>query len=352
MQDETYEVAIRETKPLTAVQIKAQVNLIQEVMKAVMEKDVHYGIIPGTPKPTLYKPGSEKILSTFRIGVDPESEDLSTADEVRYRVRAKGFDQQTGNLLGVGIGECSSNEEKYKWRRPICDEEFNEAPEDRKRVVWKRGKEKNYQQKQIRTNPPDVANTILKMAKKRAQIDLTLTVTAASDIFDQDLEDMPDEMRESLTENGKKKDPIKEPQKKAGEKAKGPAPTGNGKELTAREKLILELAQYCPDPAKRAEVLKQISSFNTQEGKERYLGLKDISDPKTSEKWIGSALGKLRKRIEEEKPKAAAPKLPANCSKAPQDCEYSKFGEGGEVYCQDEKTPCAFIPAGGDDVPL
>ena len=207
---------------MTAAQIKAQVNLIQQVMEAVMKKDIHYGTIPGTPKPTLYKAGAEKILSTFRIGVDPESEDLSTGDEVRYRVKAKGFDQQTGVLLGVGVGECSSNEEKYKWRRPVCDEEFNETPEDRKRAVWKKGNP-NYQQKQIRTNPSDVANTILKMAKKRAQIDLTLTVTAASDVFDQDLEDLPEGM---LQEQGEGKAPIKEPQKKGNGEQKPQGPQG------------------------------------------------------------------------------------------------------------------------------
>jgi hypothetical protein len=212
---------------LTAKQIKAQVQLIQEVMKAVMEKDVHYGVIPGTPKPTLYKPGSEKILSTFLIGVEPETEDLSNFDEVRYRVKAKGFSQKTGALLGVGVGECSSNEEKYKWRKPVCDEEFNETPEDRRRIVWKKGYENkpNYQLKQIRTNPADVANTILKMAKKRAQIDMTLTVTAASDIFDQDLEDMTPEVRDGVTGNGKgDKPPLTQPGKKSDKPAD--APTG------------------------------------------------------------------------------------------------------------------------------
>lgn len=202
-------------KPLTAVQVKAQVQLIQEVLAAVMVKDVHYGTIPGTPKPTLYKPGSEKILSTFRIAAVPkEIEDLSTFDEIRYRVKVYGVAMENENILfGVGIGECSSNEEKYKWRKPVCDEEFNETPEDRKRIVWKKGfgDKPNYQQKQIRTNPSDVANTILKMAKKRGQIDMTLTATAASDVFDQDLEDLPEGVVQEVAE---RKPPIKPPQKK------------------------------------------------------------------------------------------------------------------------------------------
>jgi len=207
------EITLRsEPKPLTAANIKAQVQLIQEVMSAVMIEGKHYGTIPGTPKPTLYKPGAEKLMSTFHIGVDPREEitELSTEDEIRYRVAVKGFSQATGNLLGVGIGECSSNEEKYKWRKPVCDEEFDETSTDRKRIAWKKGEKGPYQQKQVRMNPIDVANTILKMAKKRALIDMTLTVTAASDIFDQDLEDLPEGME--IGANGKV--PIKEPQKK------------------------------------------------------------------------------------------------------------------------------------------
>jgi hypothetical protein len=207
-------------KPMTAVEVKAQVQVIQEIMSSVMKKDVHYGIIPGTPKPTLYKPGSEKILATFHIAADPRViEDLSTEDEIRYRVKVYGVSYDGVDIFGVGIGECSSSENKYRWRKPVCDEEFNETPENRKRAVWKRGKDKNYQEKQVRTNPADVANTILKMAKKRAQIDMTLTSTAASDVFEQDLEDMPDEIREHVTEqrtNGK--EPIKEPQAKSSAK--------------------------------------------------------------------------------------------------------------------------------------
>lgn len=210
------EVVQYQSMPLTAVQVKANVQLIQQVMAETMIKDVHYGVIPGTQKPTLFKAGAEKILSTFRIAAHPkEIEDLSTHDEIRYRVKVFGVAMENEQVLfGVGIGECSSNEEKYKWRRPVCDEEFNETPDDRKRLKWSKGygDKPNYQQKQIRTNPSDVANTILKMAKKRAQIDMTLTATGASDVFDQDLEDLPEGVVNQVAD---KKPPIKPPQKKA-----------------------------------------------------------------------------------------------------------------------------------------
>lgn len=190
----TNELAVVEARPLTATEIKANVNLIQQVMDAVMIKDVHYGKIPGTNKPTLYKAGAEKLLSTFKIGVEPIVVDLCTADEAKFRVLARGYLIADGRVVGQGVGEASSNEEKYKWRKAVCDEEYDATPEDRRREKW--GKDYNtgkpYTTKQVRTCFADVANTILKMAKKRAQIDLTLTVTAASDVFDQDLEDQPD----------------------------------------------------------------------------------------------------------------------------------------------------------------
>lgn len=188
--------------PATAKEIQAQVQTIQQVMNAVMKDSVHFGKIPGCgDKPALLKAGAEKLMATFRLAADPQVQDLSTADEIRYRVtvRMLTFD---GRFVGAGIGECSSGEEKYKWRKAVCEEEFNETPEDRRREKWIKPYQKTaFKVKQIRTQPADVANTILKMAKKRALVDGVITATAASDIFAQDLEDMPDELRETATED-------------------------------------------------------------------------------------------------------------------------------------------------------
>jgi hypothetical protein len=201
MTEKSHEIAVA-TKPLTAQEVSAGKALIQRVMAAVMKKDVHYGVIPGTKKPTLYKPGSEAILSTFRIAVIPEIQDLSTADEIRYRVLARGI-LPDGIVVGCGLGECSTNEEKYKWRAAVCDEEFEDTPENRRRIKYmmkwndRTRKKEMGKVSQVRTEPADLANTVLKMAKKRAQIDLTLTATGASDVFDQDIEDLPAEYVEA-----------------------------------------------------------------------------------------------------------------------------------------------------------
>lgn len=181
------------SRSLTAADVRAQVNLMQDVMAEVMLKDTHYGVIPGTQKPSLYKAGAEKIMSTFRLAADPAVEDLGRDGEVHYRVKVAIL-SAGGAFLGAGMGECSSQEDKYAWRGVVCDEEFEATPENRRRIKFAKWNGKVEQKKQVRTNPADVANTILKMAKKRGMIDGVLTVTAASDLFTQDIEDLPEEV--------------------------------------------------------------------------------------------------------------------------------------------------------------
>ncbi len=188
--------------PLPATVIKARVQLIQEVMQAVMKDNEHYGVIPGCgKKPTLLKAGAEKLLSTFQIAPEFSVEELSTLDAIRYRVSARGL-SASGNFLGEGVGECSTLEEKYKWKKAFSELEFNSYPEDRRRTKYGQ----YGATMQVRTEPADLANTVLKMAKKRALVDMTLTVTAASDIFTQDLEDI-DVERKPETDEEKKTQP-------------------------------------------------------------------------------------------------------------------------------------------------
>lgn len=190
------DLIVKEQHQLTAGDIRSNVNLIQDVMHSIMKKDTHYGTIPGCKQPTLYKAGSEVLLTTFRIAVSLQVDDLSTQDEIRFRVHAIGTHQLSGIVVGEGIGECSSSEEKYKWRKAICPEEFDQTPEYLRRTKFSKYNGKVEKTQQVRTQPADLANTVLKMAKKRAQVDLTLTATAASDIFTQDIEDLPEELRE------------------------------------------------------------------------------------------------------------------------------------------------------------
>lgn len=180
-------------RSMTAADVRAQVNLMQDVMAEVMRDGTHYGTIPGTKSKSLYKAGAEKLMATFRLAAKPEVEALSADGEIAYRVTVNLL-SANGSFIGAGIGECSSAEDKYSWRAAICDEEFDATPENRRRIKFSKYQGKVEKKKQVRTNPADVANTILKMAKKRAQVDAVITATAASDIFTQDIEDLPEEV--------------------------------------------------------------------------------------------------------------------------------------------------------------
>jgi hypothetical protein len=198
--------------------VKQRVDAIHRIMAKQMKKDVHYGVIPGTKKPTLYKPGSEILLLTFRVAIDPEITDLSTPDEIRYRIRAIGRHVPTDSFMGAGVGECSSNEEKFLWRAALSKEEYNDTPEDQRRLKykkeWDRGRPTIIKVEQIKVPTADAANAVLKRAKKRAQVDFCLTAMAASEIFTQDVEDLPDGYLNDDTAPVSTDPPVSEPQKK------------------------------------------------------------------------------------------------------------------------------------------
>jgi len=184
-----------EVHRFSAVEIRERVNLVQSVMQGIMKRDTHYGTIPGTPKPTLYKPGAEVLCVTFRIAQEYQIADLCDQFTARFRITCIGRHQVTGIVLGEGVGECSSAEEKYKWRAAVCTEEFDLTPDHMRRIKFAKYKGNVEKKTQVRTEAADLSNTVLKMACKRAMIAMTLNVTAASDIFTQDIEDLPEELR-------------------------------------------------------------------------------------------------------------------------------------------------------------
>jgi len=198
--DPSNEIAVIETRvpaindALSVQQIAHQAALIQQAMKTVMVQGEHYGTIPGCgDRKTLLKPGAEKLCLLFRIAPKLVIEDLSGADFTRYRITCLAHHITTGEFLGEGVGECSSLEDKYAWRNVKVSDEYDEAaPEQRRKKYTGRNSRTQAAEftLQVRTSHHDQNNTILKMAKKRALVDMALSVTAASDLFGQDLEDL------------------------------------------------------------------------------------------------------------------------------------------------------------------
>jgi hypothetical protein len=170
-------------------QMKVDVQELGRMYEHLMQVNTDYGVIPGTPKPTLYKPGAE--LLCLRFGYSPSFEtDSSQCDFTKgfiyYRITCKLY-AQSGVLVGCGMGSCNNYEPKYRYRWLWS----NEVPADTDKAKMITRKKGNNPQYRIENpDPMELDNTILKMAMKRAHIAATLNATGASRIFTQDVEDM------------------------------------------------------------------------------------------------------------------------------------------------------------------
>lgn len=154
-----------ETKPvqgssirrLTVDEAKESDDEMSRFIDEVLVSGVDYGIVPHTSKPTLLKPGAEKILNFLgliaRTEVANRIEDIG-AGYFAYECKVYVIDRD-GVVRGEGVGITNSKEGKYAKSTGFA-----------------------------------VQNTILKMAKKRALVDATLNVGAISGRFTQDVEDM------------------------------------------------------------------------------------------------------------------------------------------------------------------
>jgi hypothetical protein len=192
-----------------------QIQLIQHVMKDVMKENEHYGKIPGCgDKPTLLKAGAEKLSLTFRLAPSYEVTEKEMGNNHReYYVKCTLTHIPTDKVFGQGVGACSTMEGKFRFRKgellcPACGKATIIKGKKEFGGGWlcygKKGgcgvkwtdAENPFDGISVdrveHDNPADYYNTVLKMAKKRAHVDAVLTATAASDIFTQDIEDMPE----------------------------------------------------------------------------------------------------------------------------------------------------------------
>lgn len=147
---------------VTLDEANRRVRLFQEFVRDHMVEGEDYGTIPGVAnKPTLFKAGAEKLNAIFGLAplveITNRVEDWDT-NFVAYEVKVTLLNKRTNNIEAEGIGSCNSRERRYKTQEAA-----------------------------------NIANTVLKIAKKRGLIDATLSATRASGMFTQDLEDMETE---------------------------------------------------------------------------------------------------------------------------------------------------------------
>lgn len=190
---------------------KSRLAEFQQFVKEYMVPGEDYGQIPGTPKPTLYKPGADKLCELYGL-----------SDSYRVIDRLVDFDRglfdyeiecqlsRDGMLIATGLGSCSSYEGKYRYRDskqkcPKCGKETIIKGKEEYGGGWlcfaKKGgcgakfaddDEQITNQVIGQVENDDIAtlkNTILKMAKKRAKVDAALAATRSSGVFTQDIGD-------------------------------------------------------------------------------------------------------------------------------------------------------------------
>jgi ribosomal protein L7/L12 len=166
-----------------------RINQFQAIVQSTLKKDQDYGVIAGTQKPTLLKPGAEKILMLMGMTSEYEiTEKVEDYEKDIFAYTMKCMLYNNGQKITEGVGSCNSKEDKYRWRWINEDD----LPLGTDKMTLK-SKTNNYGKVKYRIENDDICsqvNTILKMAKKRAQIDATLTVGSLSEIFTQDLEDL------------------------------------------------------------------------------------------------------------------------------------------------------------------
>lgn len=192
---------------------------VVEFVGKCMKPDTDYGVIPGTGgKPTLLKPGAEKLCTLFGLSkhftLPTVVEDWTGRDHngepfFYYVYRCSLY---RGDLLvAEADGSCNSWEKKYRYRQTqrVCPKCGQPAIITGKAeygggflCFGKKGgcgakfKENDpiiLDQKVGQEPNPDVAdqvNTIQKMAQKRALVAACLLAVNASEFFTQDIEDM------------------------------------------------------------------------------------------------------------------------------------------------------------------
>lgn len=241
-----HEVINIESAPSTAMTLAGilrHVELVEKVIGEVMKEGTHYGAsFPGDTKKNLLKPGADKLCLAFQLSPAFEVMERQLPNEHReYRITCRLTTPQ-GRVMGEGVGSCSTMEKKYRYRsdKRTCPECGKEAiikgkkeygggwlcfqKKDGCGAKWPDGAKEIEGQVVGQVENADIAdvfNTVLKIAKKRAYVDATITATAASDLFTQDIEDIGDSLQREEA-----KETARAPQQQAPQEERRESPKG------------------------------------------------------------------------------------------------------------------------------
>lgn len=198
-----------ESTEISVDTVLKRIASIEDLMKRAMRPTIDYGTIPGTnSKPTLLKPGAEKLCVMFRFAPEYKTDKTFHADghltvECTCRILDLG-----GAFLGEASAMCSTRESKYAYRKaervcPQCGKPSVIKGKAEFGGGWLCWKKKNgcgakfndgdptiETQKTDRVPNEDIAdsyNTVLRIAEKRALIGAVRLVTGSSALFDEEI---------------------------------------------------------------------------------------------------------------------------------------------------------------------
>src|SRR3972149_5854697 len=92
----------------------------ERIIGSVLKEGIDYGTIPGTPKPTLYKAGAEKIADSLNLY--PDYQPIQVVEDFEkplffYRYRCLLRQRGSEAIVATGIGSCNSMEDRYRYRK-------------------------------------------------------------------------------------------------------------------------------------------------------------------------------------------------------------------------------------------
>ena len=167
---------------------------LENNMRAVLKEDIDFGVIPGTgTKPSLLKPGAEKLLQWFGFGHVNERDEIERDSDggrigVTYRCRVtKAMPDGRTVTVATCEGYAGYDEDRFF----ATEEDARAKAEARERAnAAKYHRDANPAKWLYLTAYKAPWNSVIKMAQKRAMVGAALAATSASTLFTQDVEDM------------------------------------------------------------------------------------------------------------------------------------------------------------------
>lgn len=167
---------------------------LRECMRAVLVPGTDYGTIPGMgDKPSLFKPGAEKLIQWFGFGFENVRDEIERdADGIRVGVTYRcTVYKQLADGRKVTVATCEGyagfDEDKFF---VSADRARDKAEASERKWARKDGRQPNSAKWENAAEYRAPWNSVLKMAQKRALVGAAIDATAAAGLFTQDLEDM------------------------------------------------------------------------------------------------------------------------------------------------------------------